>query len=452
MGTSGPVGHAGAALHVLDRSRWFRESLVEVVGRAGQHAAGYVGGSEGDLLDRLAEGSGAATVAVEVARQTPWDPDTLLPRLQAEGVARIVGVTPIRSQRRRPEFTTVSRSAPVAELVAALSPGHTPPAVELMMTVVRRPGDQPLTERQLAVLAMLSSGMRSREVAERFGVATTSIERTKQATYQALGVSSQTQAIAVAVREGWLGPATGPVAGDQGYDRPRLRRHRWRRERLTVLVIHEIRLVAEALRAGLGAEGQVVADTVFGTVALQLSDVVTPDVIVAGEHLADGPLRHFLPDFVRTGSRVVVLSDGEEPSGALDLLANGAVGWCSQGDRAERVVDVVREVGRGGAVLPPRAAAAVLSEWRLGSGRQAAGRLPELTVREVEVLDGILDGLSTKAIARALGMAVKTVENHKTRIFAKLGVNGHAEAVALVGGARGGGGARAGGARRLDVR
>ncbi len=54
----------------------------------------------------------------------------------------------------------------------------------------------------------------------------------------------------------------------------------------------------------------------------------------------------------------------------------------------------------------------------------------DLTLREMEVLNAMADGLSTKATARLLGVAVKTVENHKTRVFAKLGVHSQAQLIA----------------------
>lgn len=54
-----------------------------------------------------------------------------------------------------------------------------------------------------------------------------------------------------------------------------------------------------------------------------------------------------------------------------------------------------------------------------------------LTAREVEVLERIAEGCTTKEIASQLGIAAKTVENHKQRIFAKLGVQNQAHAVAV---------------------
>ena len=54
-----------------------------------------------------------------------------------------------------------------------------------------------------------------------------------------------------------------------------------------------------------------------------------------------------------------------------------------------------------------------------------------MTARERDVLEAMAEGLGAKAIARRLGVAVKTVESHKFRIFEKLGVHTQAHAVAV---------------------
>ena len=56
---------------------------------------------------------------------------------------------------------------------------------------------------------------------------------------------------------------------------------------------------------------------------------------------------------------------------------------------------------------------------------------PRLTPREVHVMRGIADGLSSAQIAAALGIAPKSVDNHKQRIFGKLRVRSQAQAVAV---------------------
>ena len=78
------------------------------------------------------------------------------------------------------------------------------------------------------------------------------------------------------------------------------------------------------------------------------------------------------------------------------------------------------------------AASLVVDQWRRlrGAGNESNDRLA-LTPREIEILAAMADGLSNKAIARRLGVVVKTVENHKIRVFDKLGVKTQAHAVAL---------------------
>ncbi|MFZ2119431.1 MAG: LuxR C-terminal-related transcriptional regulator [Pseudonocardiaceae bacterium] len=56
---------------------------------------------------------------------------------------------------------------------------------------------------------------------------------------------------------------------------------------------------------------------------------------------------------------------------------------------------------------------------------------PMLSPREVQVMQGIANGLATAQVAMSLGITRKTVENHKQRIFAKLGVQSQAHAVAV---------------------
>jgi DNA-binding NarL/FixJ family response regulator len=73
----------------------------------------------------------------------------------------------------------------------------------------------------------------------------------------------------------------------------------------------------------------------------------------------------------------------------------------------------------------------ILEQWRELRADPTVAPLERLTPRERDVLRALTDGLSTKAIARELGVAVKTVENHKIHVFDKLGVRTHAQAVAV---------------------
>lgn len=196
-----------------------------------------------------------------------------------------------------------------------------------------------------------------------------------------------------------------------------------------VVTVHDNRFVAPGLRGALAGRAEVVADSAYGAAALRLASIITPDVVVAGELLGDGLIDHFLADLVRVGARVLLLVDELPPDRALGLVGRGLSGVCTTGSGLAEVADAVLDVAYGGVSLPPALMAAVVTQWRSG-WRRSSGVEKDLTLREMEVFNAMADGLSTKATARLLGVAMKTVENHKTRVFAKLGVHSQAQLIA----------------------
>lgn len=123
------------------------------------------------------------------------------------------------------------------------------------------------------------------------------------------------------------------------------------------------------------------------------------------------------------------MTDELHPDRFIDLVGRGLSGISTTDRGLAAVGDAVIDVASGGVVLPPLLMAAVVTQWRSGWRRGTVGAAVELTLREMEVLNAMADGLSTKATARMLGVAVKTVENHKTRVFAKLGVRNQAQLI-----------------------
>jgi DNA-binding NarL/FixJ family response regulator len=213
------------------------------------------------------------------------------------------------------------------------------------------------------------------------------------------------------------------------YRRPTLRAHVYHEDLPKVVTVHENRFVAPGLQEALVGRADVVGDTAYGAAALQLTDMLTPSVVVAGDLLGDGVIDHFLPDLVRAGTRVLLLVDDLPGERVLSLVARGLSGACSTDDGLDEVADAVLAVAAGGAVLPPALVASIVTQWRSGGRRGHAGPDQKLTLREMEVLNAMADGLSSKAAARLLGVTVKTLENHKTRVFAKLGLHSQAQLV-----------------------
>lgn len=203
--------------------------------------------------------------------------------------------------------------------------------------------------------------------------------------------------------------------------------------RIRVAVAHDSALVRDLLRLALQRRRiGVVAETGELPQLLALCRAERPDVVISETSVGGQGLEAFIPDLVALGVRVLVVSDDVSPEAAITLLRRGVGGIVSTDVAVDALVAAVGSVRRGEVPLDPRPAAALVADWRRlreHDGEQGNG--VQLSTRESAVLAALSQGLTTKAAAHALGLSVKTVENHKTRIFSKLGVRTQAEAVAV---------------------
>ena len=219
------------------------------------------------------------------------------------------------------------------------------------------------------------------------------------------------------------------------YRRPAIRESRFTSGLPKVIILHDHEFVSEVLTFALMDEIDVVAETRSGRAAVALSELLVPDVVVLGEMLIDGVSDVFIPALLQTGSRVLLVSDHHELSRMLDLVEMGVTGIVDMDQTLPKLTDAVLTLAGGMAALPSEVVGAIANDWRRNRRNRSTKEFDvDLTGRESEILGAMSDGLSTKAIAHHLAISVKTVENHKTRIFGKLGVRSQAQAVALVAG------------------
>ena len=197
-----------------------------------------------------------------------------------------------------------------------------------------------------------------------------------------------------------------------------------------VLLVDDHPVVRVGLRVVIEQDPRlaVVGEAATGREAVRLAAELRPDVVVLGLGLPDvGD-----PEVVRAikerdpAARVLIVSmhgDGEHVLGMLDAGIDGYL--LKQSPPAELRGGVLR-VHAGERVLHQRVLSGLVAR---ATGRDAAPPVEALTEREREVLGLLAEGATSKEIAAALGLAAKTVENHRSRILDKLGAVNSAVAV-----------------------
>lgn len=207
-------------------------------------------------------------------------------------------------------------------------------------------------------------------------------------------------------------------------------------EPIRVLIVDDHALFAEALAARLGREPDLVILPIASDVrrALALTATERPRVLVLDLMLGAESGLDVL-DRVRADHpdvRVVVLTAMSDLDAMVQAVRRGAVGWLEKTESAGLVARVVRSAARQGGWIPPDALGDVLRRLvRDGGEAGADAPLTELTPREREVLQCMVDGLGRAEIAERLGLSANTVRTHTQNLLAKLGLHSALEAITL---------------------
>jgi DNA-binding NarL/FixJ family response regulator len=204
--------------------------------------------------------------------------------------------------------------------------------------------------------------------------------------------------------------------------------------KIRVFLADDHALFREGLRALLaGCEDiEVVGEAADGQEALARVPAARPDVVLMdiampglGGLEATLALRRTVP-----AARVLVLTQYESREYLARFLKAGAAGYVLKRAGGAELITAIRAVAAGQAVLHPAMTAEVIEGYlkgaRAGPGEAA---YEALTERERQVLKLIAEGQTSKEIAQALDLSVKTVITHRTNLMEKLGLHNRAELV-----------------------
>jgi DNA-binding NarL/FixJ family response regulator len=209
---------------------------------------------------------------------------------------------------------------------------------------------------------------------------------------------------------------------------------------IRVLVVDDQALVRSGFTMILDAQPDitVVGEAADGAQAIGAAVTLDPDVVLMDVRMpgVDG-IEATAAICAQTQARVLVLTTFDIDEYVYDALHAGASGFLLKDMRRQDLVDAVRIVAAGEALLAPtvtrRLIADVVGRSRptTASDRHAAARLTALTARESDTLGQLARGLSNAEIATELHVTEHTVKTHVSNLLAKLRLRDRVQAVVL---------------------
>jgi two-component system, NarL family, response regulator LiaR len=203
---------------------------------------------------------------------------------------------------------------------------------------------------------------------------------------------------------------------------------------IRVILADDHALVREGTRRVLEENGriQVVGEAADGEEAVAAVARYQPDVAIIdiGMPRLNGIEATRRIKAAHPNVSVLALTVHDDDEYVFAVIEAGAAGYLLKDVEGRQLVEAVEAVDAGESVLHPAITQKVLARLSVGvgeSGRQADEEV--LTAREHEVLRLAARGMSNKEIAKTLGLSVRTVQGHLTRLFRKLQVGSRTEAV-----------------------
>jgi DNA-binding NarL/FixJ family response regulator len=195
-----------------------------------------------------------------------------------------------------------------------------------------------------------------------------------------------------------------------------------------VVVVEDHTLVRQSLVKTINAEEgfEVVAEAGRGDEGLAAISKNTPDVVLLDITMPGGnglevaaQLRSAAPQ-----SRFLFLTMHDDDASISKAIALGADGYVLKTASTDELLTALRAIAEGGSYLSPSVARRVID---LAGGKSPSANL---TDRELEILRLLASGARPGQVAEKLFVSIKTVKNHLTSVYAKLGVQTGAQAVA----------------------
>lgn len=202
---------------------------------------------------------------------------------------------------------------------------------------------------------------------------------------------------------------------------------------IRVFIVDDQRMFRDGIRSRLEHEQDMVVEGEAGTAeeAFELLHEKHPEVVVLDIRLpgmsgidAARVIRREWPNL-----KIIMLTGYDFDQYVRAAARVGIDGYILKDAPQDDLVRAVRDVAAGGAVLPPNIASKVMKSYADAPWPKLRAHPDSLTLREIEVLDLVAEGLRNSDVAERLDISIRTVEAHVSSIMAKLGANTRPEIV-----------------------
>jgi DNA-binding NarL/FixJ family response regulator len=207
---------------------------------------------------------------------------------------------------------------------------------------------------------------------------------------------------------------------------------------IRVLLADDQALVRAGFRALLDAQDgiEVVGEAEDGRRAVELTRTLKPDVVLMDIRMPvlDGlaATREIATNRDLDPARIVILTTFELDEYVFEAIRAGAAGFLVKDTKPTELIDAVRVVAGGNALLSPSVTRRLIAEFAARAKEPPAPTtLEELTDREREVMTLAAEGLSNEQIANRLVVSPATAKTHISRAMVKLGARDRAQLVVL---------------------
>ncbi len=198
-----------------------------------------------------------------------------------------------------------------------------------------------------------------------------------------------------------------------------------------ILLADDHKIMREGLKALLEKQLdiEVIAEAENGLEAVNLTRKLRPDIVMMDIGMTALNGIEATREIIATvpGVRVIALSMHSDKRFVIEMLKAGAFGYLLKDSAPEELTSAIRAVASNQPYLSPKITDVVLKDYLNTLSQKEPTAFTVLTAREREVLQLIAEGRSTKQIASALHVSVKTIETHRQQMMEKLDIRSIAE-------------------------